>query len=119
MLEDEDSSDLEDEDPSDSKEMFNQQPPASTSQQMPTGMQEQPPTKQMQPVQSIMQPTYPPPTTQPLEMGNPAGSYMNTSYDPYDPMLEADSYNLTASMPFPSHFTFSRVLDGAGIASEI
>ena len=96
---------LDDENPSDRDvgpgpypQMFNQQP-APTSQQMPMSMQSQPPMQQMQPKQ-------PPPTTQALDPNNSTYSGMNPGFDPYDPMLDADPFGLTASMHFPTQFTF-------------
>ena len=83
---------------------FNQQP-ASTGQQMPMGMQSQPPMQQMQSMQQ-MQPMQSPPTSQAMDPNNPAYSGMNQGFDPYDPMLDADPFGLTASMHFPTQFTF-------------
>ena len=83
---------------------FNQQP-ASTGQQMPMGMQSQPPMQQMQSMQQ-MQPMQPPPTSQAMDPNNPAYSGMNQGFDSYDPMLDADPFGLTASMHFPTQFTF-------------
>ncbi|KIW06276.1 uncharacterized protein PV09_02747 [Verruconis gallopava] len=34
------------------------------------------------------------------------GAAMNTGYDPYDPMLDADPFGLSASMHFPTQFSF-------------
>ena len=34
---------------------------------------------------------------------------MNTGYDPYDPMLDADPFGLSASMHFPTQFSFDAV----------
>ena len=31
---------------------------------------------------------------------------MNAMYDPYDPMLDADPFGLSASMHFPTQFSF-------------
>lgn len=31
---------------------------------------------------------------------------MGPAFDPYDPMLDADPFGLTASMHFPTQFTF-------------
>ena len=102
---------LDDENPSDRDvgpgpypQTFNQQP-ASTSQQMPMGMQSQPPVQQMQSMQQ-MQPMQPPPTSQAMDPNNPTYSGMNPGFDPYDPMLDADPFGLTASMHFPTQFTF-------------
>ena len=83
---------------------FSQQP-TSTGQQMPMGMQSQPPMQQMQSIQQ-MQPMQPPPTSQAMDPNNPTYSGMNQGFDPYDPMLDADPFGLTASMHFPTQFTF-------------
>ena len=37
------------------------------------------------------------------------GAQMNTGYDPYDPMLDADPFGLSASMHFPTQFSFDAV----------
>jgi hypothetical protein len=37
------------------------------------------------------------------------GAPMNTGYDPYDPMLDADPFGLSASMHFPTQFSFDAV----------
>ena len=37
------------------------------------------------------------------------GQAMNTGYDPYDPMLDADPFGLSASMHFPTQFSFDTV----------
>jgi hypothetical protein len=37
------------------------------------------------------------------------GGSMNAGYDPYDPMLDADPFGLSASMHFPTQFTFDPV----------
>lgn len=39
--------------------------------------------------------------------GNSAfGASLNHGYDPYDPMLDADPFGLSASMHFPTQFSF-------------
>ena len=63
------------------------------------GMQSQPPihpAQQMAPA---------PPTTQSVDPNNPYGM-MNVNFDPYDPNLDADPFGLTASMHFPTQFTY-------------
>lgn len=67
--------------------------------------------------QSSMQPPMPPaqnpPYTAPAALA-PAdnggvGSVFNTGhhlFDPYDPMLDADPFGLSASMHFPTQFTY-------------
>ena len=47
-----------------------------------------------------------------INMDNPADSYISTSHYAYDPMFDADPYNLTASLRFPTQFTFSGGFDG-------
>ena len=63
--------------------------------------QQQPPLGSQNP--SLMQP----PTT--LQPGDPrAAQYgsMNQIFDPFDSMLDADPFGLTASMQFPTQFSF-------------
>lgn len=105
---------LDDENPSDRDvgpgpypQPFNQQP-APTSQHLPMGLQGQPPMQQMQTMQSMqqMQPMHPPQTSQAIDPNNPAYPGINAGFDPYDPMLDADPFGLTASMHFPTQFTF-------------
>lgn len=67
-----------------------------SAQQLPPGMQGQPP----------MQPMHPPPNAPAMDPSNPAYGTMNQMFDPYDPMLDADPFGLTASMHFPTQFTF-------------
>ena len=87
------------------------QPPAPTGQHMPMGLQAQPPMQQMQQMHSLqamqpMQPMQPPPTSQAMDPNNSAYSAMTPGFDPYDPMLDADPFGLTASMHFPTQFSF-------------
>ena len=60
----------------------------------------------MQPAHQMpqMQPTQA--TSQPVDPNNPMYGVMNPSFDPYDPSLDADPFGLTASMHFPTQFTY-------------
>lgn len=40
------------------------------------------------------------------EGGGPMMNGMNNVFDPYDPMLDADPFGLSASMHFPTQFSF-------------
>lgn len=105
---------LDDENPSDRDvgpgpypQTFHQQP-LSPHQQVPMGVQGQPPMQQMrlmQPMQQ-MQPMQPPPTSQAMDPNNSGYPAMQPAFDPYDPMLDADPFGLSASMRFPTQFTF-------------
>ena len=67
------------------------------------GMQGQPPVPSMHPMQQMQ----PPPSAQQVDPNNPAYGVMNPAgFDPYDPSLDADPFGLTASMHFPTQFTF-------------
>lgn len=72
---------------------------------MHMGMQGQPP---MQPMQSLppLQPMHPPAVSQVSEPNHTAMGEINQPFDPFDPMLDADPFGLTASMHFPTQFTF-------------
>lgn len=105
---------LDDENPSDRDvgpgpypQPFHQQP-LSPHQQGPMGMQGQPSMQQMQPMQQMqqMQPMQPPPTSQAMDPNNSGYSALQPGFDPYDPMLDADPFGLSASMRFPTQFTF-------------
>ena len=61
---------------------------------------------QGQPPMQSMQPMHPPPTSQGMDGSNTVYASMNQMYDQYDPMLDADPFGLTASMHFPTQFTF-------------
>lgn len=89
---------LDEQDPSDHSagpgpypQPFNQQPlPPMT--QPPPGLQGQPP---MQPI--------------PLSEHGPGNAGFgppNQMFDPFDPMLDADPFGLSASMHFPTQFSF-------------
>lgn len=41
-----------------------------------------------------------------MDGSNTAYAPINQIYDQYDPMLDADPFGLTASMHFPTQFTF-------------
>ena len=43
---------------------------------------------------------------QPVDPNNPMYGTMNLGFDPYDPSLDADPFGLTASMHFPTQFTY-------------
>ena len=72
------------------------QPNVAPGTAMPMGMQGSQPINYM-PMQ--------PPTSQPL---GPAHPYAmgNLGFDPNDPALDADPFGLTASMHFPTQFTY-------------
>ena len=64
---------------------------------------------QGQPQQPQPLPLMHPTTTTTMQPGDPnAQSFnaMNQMFDPFDPMLDADPFGLTASMHFPTQFTF-------------
>ena len=77
-------------------------PPLPPGQQLPMSMPGHPPMLPMQP----MQPMQPPPTSQPVDTNRPGFDGINQLFDPFDPMLDADPFGLTASMHFPTQFTF-------------
>lgn len=87
---------------------FQQQQPLPPNQQLPTGLQGHPSIQHMQHMQPMqpLSPMQPPPTSQPMEPDNSAYAGMAQGFDPYDPMLDADPFGLTASMHFPTQFTF-------------
>ena len=63
----------------------------------PSPVHTQGPNPQLQPQTASIQGT---------EGGGPMMNGMNAMYDPYDPMLDADPYGLSASMHFPTQFPF-------------
>ena len=75
------------------------------NQQQPMGMQDQ---SHMQPMRSMSSITsmQPPPISQAMDPNNSVYAGMSQNFDPYDPMLDADPFGLTASMHFPTQFTF-------------
>ncbi len=96
---------LDDQDPSDHSagpgpypQQFDH-PPLPPGQQLPMSMPGHPPMQPMQPMQ-------PPPTSQPVDPSHPGFDGINQLFDPFDPMLDADPFGLTASMHFPTQFTF-------------
>lgn len=95
---------LDDENPSD-RDVGPGPYPQTYHQQIPMGMQGQPPMQQLQPMHQ-MQPMQPPPTSQAMDPNNPTYAGIQPGFDPYDPMLDADPFGLSASMHFPTQFTF-------------
>ena len=85
-----------------------QQQSLPPNQQLPMGMQGQPPMQQMQPMQPMgpMSQMQPPQTSQNMDPNSSAYPGMAQGFDPYDPMLDADPFGLTASMHFPTQFTY-------------
>jgi len=72
---------------------FNRPPIPNTSHSM--GLQGQPPMVELGSSQA----------------GNPSGAVfgaVNQLFDPYDPMLDADPFGLTASMHFPTPFNYEQ-----------
>jgi len=106
---------LDDQDPSDNSAIgpgpYPSQFQPSSGPRHSMGMEGHPP---LRPIQSIhpMQPLPPmrpmqPPQTAPIIDGHsPALADMNQPFDPFDPMLDADPFGLTASMHFPTQFSF-------------
>ncbi|KAK3076810.1 hypothetical protein LTS18_011993, partial [Coniosporium uncinatum] len=76
-------------------QMTHQQHPQSTPQQSP--MTTQPPTQQFQ---------QPPQHGVPVDQNGATFPAMNQLFDPYDPMLDADPFGLSASMHFPTQFSY-------------
>ena len=70
------------------------QTPAPMSQPMQIGMQSQ---------QSM---SMAPPSSHGLDFSGLSYGGMAQTFDPADPMLDADPFGLTASMHFPTQFTF-------------
>jgi len=72
------------------------------------GMQGQPPMHHMQSMQPMpsMSSMQPPPLSQGIDTNNSTYAGTAQGFDPYDPMLDADPFGLTASMHFPTQFTF-------------
>lgn len=74
----------------------------TTNQHMPLGIQGQPPMPGMQGI-----PISQPPNSHPVDLNHAAYGIVNTaSFDQYDPSLDADPFGLTASMHFPTQFTY-------------
>lgn len=69
-------------------------------QQPPMVMQSEAPP--MRPLHTM----HPPHTSHMIDPRNSAYGSMNQTFDVYDPMLDADPFGLTASMHFPTQFTF-------------
>lgn len=87
---------------------FQQQQVPHNQELPPMGMQRMQSMQSMQPMQPMppMSSMQPPSTTRPIDPNNPAYAGMNQGFDPYDPVLDADPFGLTASMHFPTQFTF-------------
>lgn len=68
---------------------------------IPRGIQGQSPMQGMHPMQQLHQH----PTSQPLDANHPIYG-MNQYFDPGDPSLDADPFGLTASMRFPTQFSY-------------
>jgi hypothetical protein len=103
---------LEDQDPSDQSAGPGPFPQTfSPPSQMQSQPQSQPQPQPMQPPMpnSGQNPPFPSPATlQPADT-NGAGAVfgtMNHLFDPYDPMLDADPFGLSASMHFPTQFSY-------------
>ena len=80
-------------------------------QRHPMGIDGPPPLRPIQPMHpmqplSPMRPMQPPPSTQMTDGRIPAFAEINQPFDPFDPMLDADPFGLTASMHFPTQFSF-------------
>lgn len=67
---------------------------------VPMNAQSQPP------MQHSMQQMQQPPRSAPAIDPNNPYAMMNVNFDPYDPNLDADPFGLTASMHFPTQFTY-------------
>lgn len=97
---------LDDENPSDTSLGGPYQPypqhPMNAGQQMSMGMQGQPPMHAMSGMQSMGQGQ----VSQQLDPNSTAYGVMNSGFDPYDPSLDADPFGLSASMHFPTQFTY-------------
>jgi len=70
---------------------------ASHGMPVPPQMQSQGPNPQLQPQSTPIQGP---------DGNGPMMNGMNNSFDPYDPMLDADPFGLSASMHFPTQFSF-------------
>ena len=70
---------------------------------VPMRTQGQPPMNAMQGMHHLQTPQ---PGGQPVDPNNPMYGTMNVGFDPFDPSLDADPFGLTASMHFPTQFTY-------------
>ena len=90
---------VDDQDPSDHSAGPGPYPQTFHEQSFPQGQQSQMSSED----QSMMQ------TPTMLQPGDPRAQMfgsMNQMFDPFDPMLDADPFGLTASMQFPTQFSF-------------
>jgi len=93
---------IDDQDPSDQPGGPGPGPyPNMYPQQMPPGVQ-MPPSGDVRPPPQQQHH----PTSQPTDGGGPVFGAMNQLFDPFDPMLDADPFGLSASMHFPTQFSF-------------
>lgn len=98
---------LEDENPSDQSlgpgpyQQQYQHSALQAGQQMSMGMQGQPSI----PLHSS-HPMHQTPNNHGMDQNNATYGVVNPGFDPYDPSLDADPFGLTASMHFPTQFTF-------------
>jgi len=105
---------LEDQDPSDQSAgpgPFPQTFSPSSQMQPQPQPQSQPQPQPMQPPMpnSGQNPPFPSPATlQPADTSGAGAVFgtMNHLFDPYDPMLDADPFGLSASMHFPTQFSY-------------
>lgn len=103
---------LEDQDPSDQSAGPGPFPQTfSPPSQMQPQPQSQPQPQPMQPPMpnSGQNPPFPSPATlQPADTSGAGAVFgtMNHLFDPYDPMLDADPFGLSASMHFPTQFSY-------------
>lgn len=106
---------LDDQDPSDSSAIgpgpYPSQFQQPSSQRQSVGMDGQPslrPIQPMHPMQPLpqMRPMQPPSAAHMVDGHSPAIAEINQPFDSFDPMLDADPFGLTASMHFPTQFSF-------------
>ena len=74
-------------------------PPPPMSQHLLMDVQGQSPMQQMRPMQLMQQ-------MQAMHPNNSVYADMNTRFNTYEPMLDADPVDLDTSMHFPTQFTF-------------
>ena len=109
MLDDQEPSDTSAIGPGPYPSQFQSQPQQSPRQL--SGIESQPPLRPMHPLHPMqplatMRPMHPPSTASMVEGHSPALAEMNQPFDPFDPMLDADPFGLSASMHFPTQFSF-------------
>ncbi|KAL9096542.1 MAG: hypothetical protein Q9163_006430 [Psora crenata] len=79
---------------------------------LPMVLQGQPRLHPVHQMQQMQPPPPPPPTTShPVDANNPTMYGVMPGLDPYDPSLDADPFGLTASMHFPTQFTYQESND--------